>query len=117
MARQSPLSKEFSRQEYWSDLHFLFWGIIPIQGSNLPLLHWQVCVCVCVCVYVCVCTTSHLGSPPTWPQASKITPGLPFPSSAQTPHGWGTHTYLLKAEKKHTHGSGLVLAPCPKQHF
>ena len=34
----------FSRQEYWSGLHFLFQGIFPTQGLNpcLPgLLHWQ----------------------------------------------------------------------------
>ena len=42
MAHQAPLSMEFSRQEYWSELHFLLQGIIPTQGLNLPLLHWQV---------------------------------------------------------------------------
>ena len=26
VARQVPLSMGFSRQEYWSGLHFLFWG-------------------------------------------------------------------------------------------
>ena len=31
----------FSRQEYWSGLHFLLQGIFPAQGSNLSLLHWQ----------------------------------------------------------------------------
>ena len=42
---QAPLTVEFSRQEYWSGLHFLLQGIFPTQGSNLhPLcfLHWQV---------------------------------------------------------------------------
>ena len=35
----------FSRQEYWSGLHFLLQGIFLTQGSNphlLCLLHWQV---------------------------------------------------------------------------
>ena len=41
----SPLSMEFSRQEYWKDRHFLLQGIFPTQGLNLcllHLLHWQV---------------------------------------------------------------------------
>ena len=29
----------FSRQEYWSDCHFLLQGICQTQGSNLVLLH------------------------------------------------------------------------------
>ena len=33
---------EFSRQEYWSELHFLLQGIFPTHGSNPGLLHWQV---------------------------------------------------------------------------
>ena len=33
-----PPSMEFSRQEYWSGLHFLLQGIFPTQGSNLGLL-------------------------------------------------------------------------------
>ena len=44
IARQAPLSMEFSRQEYWSGLPCLLHGIFPAQGSNLPLLcllHWQ----------------------------------------------------------------------------
>ena len=35
VARQAPLSMEFSRQEYWSGLQFLLQGIFPTQGSNL----------------------------------------------------------------------------------
>ena len=31
----------FPGQEYWSGLHFLHQGIIPTQGSDLHLLHWQ----------------------------------------------------------------------------
>ena len=31
----------FSRQEYWSGLPAPLQGIIPIQGSNPHLLHWQ----------------------------------------------------------------------------
>ena len=47
---QAPLSMEFPRQEYWSELSFstpeglLCQGIFPTQGSNqnlLCLLHWQ----------------------------------------------------------------------------
>ena len=41
---QAPLSVEFSRQEYWSQLPFPTPGIFPTQGSNpwlLGLLHWQ----------------------------------------------------------------------------
>ena len=44
VACQAPLSMEFSRREYWSELPFLLWGIFPIQGFNLcflHLLHWQ----------------------------------------------------------------------------
>ena len=45
VARQAPLSMEFSRQEYWSGLPFPSPGeIFPTQGSNLYLLHllyWQ----------------------------------------------------------------------------
>ena len=45
VARQAPLSMGFSRQEYWSGLHFLLQGIFPTQGLNPCLLHllqWQV---------------------------------------------------------------------------
>ena len=41
VARQVPLSMEFSRQEYWS-CHSLLQGIFPTQGLNLHLLHGQV---------------------------------------------------------------------------
>ena len=41
IARQTPLSMEFSRQEYWAGCHFLLQGIFPTQGSNPHLLHWQ----------------------------------------------------------------------------
>ena len=36
-AHQSPLSTEFSRQEYWSRLHFLFQELTRLRD----LLHWQ----------------------------------------------------------------------------
>ena len=39
VARQAPLSMEFSRQEYRSGYPFLLQGIVPIQGSNPGLLH------------------------------------------------------------------------------
>ena len=41
---QAPLSKGFSRQEYWSGLPCFLQGIFLIQGLNphlLCLLHWQ----------------------------------------------------------------------------
>ena len=47
VARQAPLSMEFSRHEYWSGFpfpSFLLQGIFLTQGSNprpLPLLPWQ----------------------------------------------------------------------------
>ena len=44
VACQVPLSMEFSREDYWSGLPFLFQGICPTQESNLCLLHllyWQ----------------------------------------------------------------------------
>ena len=45
IARQAPLSKEFSRQEYWSGLPFPTPGDLPdlgIKPSLMHLLHWQV---------------------------------------------------------------------------
>ena len=45
IAHRPPLSKEFSRQEYWSRLPFPAPGDIPTQESKtnlLCLLHWQV---------------------------------------------------------------------------
>ena len=39
VARQAPLSVEFSRQEYWSWLPFPFLAVLPNQGSNPGLLH------------------------------------------------------------------------------
>ena len=39
VAHQSPLSMEFSRQEYWSASHYLLQGSFLIQGSNPHLLH------------------------------------------------------------------------------
>ena len=43
VARQAPLSMEFSRQEYWSGLPFPSPVVLAAQGSNpcLILLHWQ----------------------------------------------------------------------------
>ena len=44
VACQAPLSMGFSRQEYWSGLHFLLQGIFQTQGLNahlLCLLNWQ----------------------------------------------------------------------------
>ena len=49
-----PLSTEFSRQEYWSWLHFLLQRIFLTQGLNLHILHWQ----------ADSLPLSHQGSPP-----------------------------------------------------
>ena len=38
VARQAPLSRGISRQEYWSGCHALLLGIFPTQGSNPGLL-------------------------------------------------------------------------------
>ena len=42
VAYQTLLFMEFSRHEYWSRLAFSSLGIFPTQGSNPPLLSWQV---------------------------------------------------------------------------
>ena len=42
VAHQTPLSKGFSRQEYWNGLPFLFSGDFPDPGIELTFLHWQV---------------------------------------------------------------------------
>ena len=39
IACQAPLSMEFSREEYWSELPFPSPGELPDPGSNLGLLH------------------------------------------------------------------------------
>ena len=53
VARQDPLSMEFSKQEYWSGLPFLSPGGLPNQVSNLGLL-------LCRQIFYCL---SHQGSP------------------------------------------------------
>ena len=76
IALQTPLSMEFSRQEYWSELPFPPPGYIPdpgielaspmspaLQVDSLPLSYWRshmyfVCVCVFVCVDLHVCLIS-----------------------------------------------------------
>ena len=80
VARQAPLSMEFSKQEYQSGLPFLLQGIFLTQGSNPRLrclLHWQACSLPLThlgspqgsispqnysqnCVCVCVCTHEDL---------------------------------------------------------
>ena len=42
IARHAPLSRGFSKQEYWGGLPSLLQGIFPTQGLNLHLLHKQV---------------------------------------------------------------------------
>ena len=41
VAHQAPLSMGLSRQEYWSEFPFPTPGIVPSQGLNLCLPHWQ----------------------------------------------------------------------------
>ena len=41
VARQAPLSMEFSRKEYQNGLPFPSPGIFLTHGSNAHLLHWQ----------------------------------------------------------------------------
>ena len=41
VARQTPLSMEISRQEYWTGLSFPSPRDFPTQGLNLHLLHWR----------------------------------------------------------------------------
>ena len=41
VTHQAPLSMEFSRQKYWIGCHFLLQGILPTQGLNSHLPHWQ----------------------------------------------------------------------------
>ena len=53
VAHHTPLSMEFSRQEYWSGLPFLLQEIFPTQELNPRLLNWQ----------VDSLPLSHLGSP------------------------------------------------------
>ena len=42
LARQAPLSIGLLRQEHWSGLPFPLPEILPTQGLNSCLLHWQV---------------------------------------------------------------------------
>ena len=58
VARQAPLSMEFSRQEYRTELPFLSLGILPTQGSNPRLLCWR----------QILYHLSHQGSPHSIPQ-------------------------------------------------
>ena len=61
VTRQAPLSKGFSRQEYWSRLPFPTPGDLPNPGIKLHLLHWQ----------VDSLPLSHQGNPYTWYDAAK----------------------------------------------
>ena len=49
VAHQTPLSMEFSRQEYWSGLPCLPPGIFPTQGSDLCLLWLSHCRRILYC--------------------------------------------------------------------
>ena len=65
VARQAPLSMEFSRQEYWSGLPCPPPGDLPnpgikpmspaLQVDSLPLSYYGSPMCLCVHARVCVC--------------------------------------------------------------
>ena len=65
VAYQTPLSKEFSREEYWSGLPFPTPGDLPDQGSNPYLLCLQQVVSL---------PLSHLGNPANYSQRAKSGP-------------------------------------------
>ena len=53
-ACHAPLSMEFSRQEYWSGLHFLLQGIFSTQGEDVAYVS---------CIDRWILYPHHLGSP------------------------------------------------------
>ena len=76
VARQAPLSVEFSRQKYWSELPFPSPGYLPDPGIRrfLYLLHWQVgslsaeppgklCIILALKLYIQVLAISSLSEP------------------------------------------------------
>ena len=64
VACQDSLSLEFSRQEYWSGLHFLFQRNFLTQGLNPGLLHQsQILYCLS---YRVVLTVFGMGLPTPW---------------------------------------------------
>ena len=67
VARQAPLSMEYSRQETGVDCHFLLQGIFPTQGLNPCLLR-------CRRTLNCWVTGEAQGIPPTlkFPEATHI---------------------------------------------
>ena len=67
VARQAPLSVEFSRQEYWSGCHFLLQGIFPTQGLNPFLLQ----------IYCIGRQDSLLTVPPRKPSKKFLPPAVP----------------------------------------
>jgi len=99
VAHQAPLSMGFPRQEYWSGCHCLLQRILPNQGSNLCLLHWQADSLPlshqgnCILQYakslqLCPTLCDPIdGSPPGFPSLGfsrqEHWSGLPFPSPMQ----------------------------------
>ena len=73
VARQAPLSMEFSRQEYWSGLQCPPPGIFPIQGLKPGLLH---------CRQI-LYRLSHQGSPWILEWAA-----YPFSRGSSQPRNW-----------------------------
>ena len=92
IAYQAPPSMEFSRQEYWSGLHFLLQGIFPTQGSNLHLwclLHWHVCVLSHVSrvqLFATLWTVAHQAPQSMGFSRQEYWSGLLFPTTGDVPN-------------------------------
>ena len=85
VAHQAPLSKEFSREEYWRGLPFLLQGIFLTQWSNPYLL--------CL-LQVDSLPLSHLGHPANYSQRAKSGPLSVFVNKVLFKHS-GTLVYTL----------------------
>ena len=95
VALQAPLSKEFSRQEYRGDCHFLLQRIFLTQGSNPGFLHcWQI-----------LYHLSHQGSPISSPDHLWVASD-PMTSKVLSSSGWRTLLGLL-CRTFHWHSTGL----------
>ena len=57
VARQAPLSMEFSRQEHWSEYHALLQQIFPTQGSNPGFPNFRQILFSVVIGDKCVCSS------------------------------------------------------------
>ena len=114
VALQAALSMGFSRQEYWSDLHFLFQEIFPTQVLNprflLSLLHWQAdslplnyqesWLTICIYIYNMYQFSSIAHSYPT----------LCDPMDCSAP-GFPVHHQLTKFTQTHVHWISDAIQP------